>query len=163
MGDAASRSTPTVGQALAKLDGPPVAMPSGATFYRLFARLDAGRHTTGSARTRRALANQPDRVFEDVMVCRPGELMEIDSTPFDVLVRLEEGVVDRVELTGLVDIATRTIAAAVLRPMTKSVDAALLLARAVTPAPMRPGWPEARFPVAVKSLRGHAASPPVAA
>ncbi|MFF3431364.1 hypothetical protein [Streptomyces sp. NPDC002602] len=80
---------------------------------------------------------QPDRVFEDVVVCRPGELMEIDSTPFDVLIRLENGVVDRVELTGLADIATRTIAAAVLQPTTKSVDAALLLARAVTLAPMR--------------------------
>ncbi|MFJ7280837.1 Mu transposase C-terminal domain-containing protein [Kitasatospora sp. NPDC098663] len=150
MNDAASRSTHTVsyyfekvGQAVARLDGPPAVMPSRATFYRLFDRLDAGRHTTGSARTRRALANQPDRVFEDVVVCRPGELMEIDSTPFDVMVRLENGVVDRVEMTGLVDIATRTIAAAVLRPTTKSVDAALLLARSVTPAPMRPGWPQA--------------------
>ncbi|MFF3001075.1 hypothetical protein ACFVTC_42150 [Streptomyces sp. NPDC057950] len=60
------------------------------------------------ARTRRTLANQPDRVFEDVVVCRPGDLMEIDSTSFDVMVRLENGVVDRVEMTGLVDIATRT-------------------------------------------------------
>jgi hypothetical protein len=48
--------------------------------------------------------------------------------------------VDRAELTGLVDQATRTIAAAVLRPTTKAVDAALLLARALTPEPMRPGW-----------------------
>ncbi|MGO4457292.1 integrase [Streptomyces sp. M-16] len=76
-------------------------------------------------------------------VCRPGELMEIDSTPFDVLVRLDNGVVDRCELVGMVDVATRSITAAVLRPTTKSVDAALLLARSVTPAPMRPGWPEA--------------------
>jgi putative transposase len=48
-----------------------------------------------------------------------------------------------VELTGLVDLATRTIAAGVLRPTTKSVDASLLLARAVTPELMRPGWPQA--------------------
>ena len=32
-------------------------------------------------------------------------------------------------------------AAAVLRPTTKSVDASVLLARALTPEPMRPGWP----------------------
>lgn len=126
-----------------KVEGPPVEMPSRATFYRLFNRLEAGRHTTGSARTRRSLANQPDGVFDQVTVCRPGELMEIDSTPFDVLVRLENGIVDRCELVGMVDVATRTITAAVLRPTTKSVDAALLLARSVTPAPMRPGWPEA--------------------
>jgi transposase InsO family protein len=43
----------------------------------------------------------------------------------------------------MVDVATRTIAAAVLRPTTKAVDAALLLARAMTPEPMRPGWPQA--------------------
>ncbi|MFG2875055.1 integrase [Streptomyces sp. NPDC048337] len=150
MGEASNGSTRTVsyyfvqvGLAVRKLEGSPVTMPSRATFYRLFDRLEAGRHTTGSARTRRSLANQPDGVFDKVTVCRPGELMEIDSTPFDVLVRLDNGEVDRVELTGLVDIATRTIAAAVLQPTTKSVDAALLLARAVTPAPMRPGWPQA--------------------
>ncbi|WP_338897287.1 Mu transposase C-terminal domain-containing protein [Streptomyces sp. TG1A-60] len=150
MDQAADGSTRTVsyyfervGQAVKKLEEPTVEMPSRATFYRLFNRLEAGRHTTGSARTRRSLANQPEGVFDQVTVCRPGELMEIDSTPFDVLVRLENGVVDRVELVGMVDVATRSITAAVLRPTTKSVDAALLLARSVTPAPMRPGWPEA--------------------
>jgi len=43
----------------------------------------------------------------------------------------------------MIDLATRTITAAVLRPATKAVDAALLLARALTPEPMRPGWPDA--------------------
>jgi hypothetical protein len=38
-------------------------------------------------------------------------------------------------------VATRTITAAVLRPVgTKAVDAALLLARMLVPEPMRPGW-----------------------
>ena len=69
--------------------------------------------------------------------------MQIDSTPLDVLVRLDDGVAGRVELTGMVDVATRTVTAAVLRPTTKSVDASVLLARTVTPEPMRPGWPEA--------------------
>lgn len=150
MGQARDGSTRTVsyyftrvGQEAKKLEGPPVVMPSRATFYRLFERIEAGRHTTGSARTRRSLANQPDGVFDQVTVCRPSELMEIDSTPFDVLVRLDNGVVDRCELIGMVDVATKSITAAVLRPTTKSVDAALLLARSATPAPMRPGWPEA--------------------
>ncbi|MEV0281588.1 Mu transposase C-terminal domain-containing protein [Streptomyces sp. NPDC050610] len=56
---------------------------------------------------------------------------------------MTDGTVDTVELTGIVDIATRTLAAAVLRPSTKAVDAALLLARAMTPEPMRPGWADA--------------------
>jgi putative transposase len=56
---------------------------------------------------------------------------------------LDNGLVDRVELTGTVDLATRTIGAVVLRPSTKAVDAALLLARTLTPEPMRPGWADA--------------------
>jgi hypothetical protein len=58
-----------------------------------------------------------------------------------VLVLLDNGVPVRADLTIAVDIATRTICAAVLRPVdTKAVDAALLLARMLVPEPMRPGW-----------------------
>jgi putative transposase len=74
---------------------------------------------------------------------RPGELMQIDSTALDVLVRLDSGTPGRVDLTAVIDVATRTVTAAVLRPATKSVDASLLLARTVTPEPMRPGWADA--------------------
>ncbi|MEV4478020.1 Mu transposase C-terminal domain-containing protein [Nonomuraea sp. NPDC049504] len=130
-----------VGQLVA--DQPDVRMPSRATFYRLFDRLSRGRHVTGSARTRRSLASRPDGEFSQVTANRPGEWMEIDSTPVDILVVFDDGVVGRVELTGMVDLATRTVTAGVLRPATKSVDAALLLARTVTPEPMRPGWVQA--------------------
>ncbi|WP_185303079.1 hypothetical protein [Streptomyces finlayi] len=120
-----------------------VALPSRTTFYRLLSALSSGRHTLGSARTRRSLAKQPDGMFGQLTVVRPGEVMEIDSTPLDVLVVHDDGTVDTVELTGIADIATRTLAAAVLRPSTKTEDAALLLARAMTPEPMRPGWADA--------------------
>jgi hypothetical protein len=76
-------------------------------------------------------------------VAAPGEVVQIDSTPLDVLVLLDSGVVGRVELTGMIDVATRTVTAAALRPTTKSVDASVLLARTLTPEPMRPGWAEA--------------------
>ncbi|WP_432991595.1 hypothetical protein [Dactylosporangium sp. CA-233914] len=69
--------------------------------------------------------------------------MQIDSTPLDVLVRLDDAVVGRVEMTGMIDVATRTVTAAVLRPTTKALDASVLLARTVTPEPMRPGWVDA--------------------
>jgi putative transposase len=131
-----------VGQLLAECQHPPP-MPPERTFYRLVARLSAGRHTFGSARTRRSLAKQPEGPFGTVTAARPGEWTEIDSTPLDVRVVLDDGTVDRVELTGLVDQATRTLAAAVLRPTTKAVDASLLLTRALTPEPMRPGWADA--------------------
>lgn len=118
-------------------------MPPRTSFYRLVAQISAGRHTFGSAPTRRSLAQRPEGPFGAVTVLRPGEWCPIDSTPLDVRVVLDDGTVDRVELTMLVDIATRTIAAAVLRPTTKAVDASLLLAKALTPEPMRPGWADA--------------------
>jgi hypothetical protein len=130
-----------IGQLVA--DQPEIRMPSRATFYRLFDRLSRGRHITGSARTRRSLANRPEDGFDQVTANRPGEWMEIDSTPLDILVVFDDGVIGRVELTGMVDLATRTVTAGALRPATKSVDAALLLARTVTPEPMRPGWVQA--------------------
>lgn len=124
-------------------DAGPVVVPSRRTLYRLFAKLSHGRHTTGSARTRRSLANRPDGPFGELPALAPGELMQIDSTPLDVLVRLDDGVAGKVELTGMIDVATRTVTAAILRPTTKSVDASVLLARTVTPEPMRPGWVDA--------------------
>jgi putative transposase len=123
--------------------GDGVELPSRATFHRLVGKLAQGRHATGSARTRRTLDQQPDGPFGAVHPVRPGELMQIDSTPLDIAVEFEDGITGRVELTALVDAATRSIPAAVLRPTTKAVDAALLLARCVTPEIMRPGWPEA--------------------
>lgn len=120
-----------------------VKMPSRTAFYRLLEAVSTGRHLFGSARTRRSLGKQPKRMFGQLTAGRPGEVMEIDSTPLDVLVVHDDGTVDTCELTGLVDLATRTLAAVVLRPSTKSVDAALLLARAMTPELMRPGWSDA--------------------
>jgi hypothetical protein len=118
-------------------------MPPRSSFYRLVRRAAAGRHTFGSAPTRRSLAARPDGPFARVGALRPGEWMQIDSTPLDVRVVDDDGQVDRAELTWLIDVATRSIPAAVLRPSTKAVDASLLLARALTPEPMRPGWADA--------------------
>jgi hypothetical protein len=114
--------------------------PSERTLYRLFARLSQGQRTTGTARSRQSLAARPEGAFSQVEATTPGEVMQIDSTPLDVMVLLDEAVTARVELTALVDVATRSITAAVLRPSTKAVDASALLARSVTAEPMRPGW-----------------------
>jgi hypothetical protein len=66
-------------------------------------------------------------MFTPTHAARPGEQVQIDSTPIDVLVLLDNGVPVRADLTIAVDIATRTICAAVLRPVgTKAVNAALL-------------------------------------
>lgn len=68
-----------------------------------------------------------------------------DSTPIDVMVLADTGLPVRADLTIAVDVATRTICAAVLRPVgTKAIDAALLLARTLVPEPMRPPASAAR-------------------
>jgi hypothetical protein len=160
------------GQILAgRPDVSEIEVPSRATLYRLLGRLSVGLHTTGSARTRRSQTSRPDGPFSTVNVAAPGELMQIDSTPLDVLVLLDDGTPGRVELTGMIDVATRTVPAAVLRPTTKSVDASVLLARALTPEPMRPGWADAlamsrsvlphRRLLAIDERLEHAAARPV--
>lgn len=121
-----------------------VPIPSRSTFYRLIDALATGRHSFGSAVTRRQTANRPAGMFTPSFAARPGEQVQIDSTPIDVLVLLDDGTPARADLTIVVDVATRTICAAVLRPVgTKAVDAALLLARMLVPEPMRPGWNQA--------------------
>ncbi|WP_328737825.1 Mu transposase C-terminal domain-containing protein [Streptomyces bobili] len=121
-----------------------VEIPSRATFYRLIKALDEGKHSFGAATTRRSQGRRPQEPFTPTMAVRPGEVVQIDTTPLDVLAVLDDGVTGRVELSIAVDVASRTICAAVLRPAgTKAVDAALLLARTLVPEPMRPGWAEA--------------------
>ena len=121
-----------------------VPMPSDATFYRLLDVLSAGRHTFGSAVTRRQTANRPAGAFTATIAARPGEQVQIDGTPLDVMAVMDDGLPDRPELIAAIDVATRTICAAVLRPVgAKAVDAALLLARMMVPEPIRPGWDQA--------------------
>lgn len=121
-----------------------VPLPGRSTLYKLVERLSVGQHTFGSAPTRRQTANRPGTAFTPTLASRPGEQIQIDSTPIDVLVLAADGVPVRADLTIAVDIATRTICAAVLRPVgTKAVDASLLLAKMLVPEPMRPGWADA--------------------
>ncbi|NEC06972.1 Mu transposase C-terminal domain-containing protein [Streptomyces sp. SID7909] len=118
-----------------------VPFPSRSTLYKLVDRLSTGRHTFGSAVTRRQTANRPQKMFTPTFAARPGEQVQIDSTPLDVMAVLDSGLTARADLTIAVDVATRTICAAVLRPVgTKAVDASLLLAKMLVPEPMRPGW-----------------------
>ena len=118
-----------------------LAIPSRPTLYRAVDNLAGSRHPFGHATTRRTQANRPDRPWGRQSPSRPGELVEIDSTPLDLMMVYPDGSTGRVDLTAALDIATRTPCAAILRPVTtKSVDAAVLLARALTPLPMQPGW-----------------------
>jgi putative transposase len=116
-------------------------LPSRSTLYRAVENLERSRHPFGNATTRRTQANRPDRTWGRQAPSRPGELTEVDSTPMDLMVIFPDGSTGRVDLTVMLDVATRSLCSAILRPVaTKSVDAAVLLARALTPLPMQPGW-----------------------
>ncbi|MGF1431902.1 Mu transposase C-terminal domain-containing protein [Kitasatospora sp. LaBMicrA B282] len=149
--ETADASTRTIGftvwrtrQILAsREDAAGIEVPTERTLYRLFGKLAAGTHATGSARTRQSVNLRPPGPFGEAPASAPGELVQIDSTPLDVLVRLDGGIAEKIEMTAMVDIATRSITAAVLRPSTKAADASALLAHSITPEPMRPGWSDA--------------------
>nr|WP_232545900.1 DDE-type integrase/transposase/recombinase [Streptomyces antimycoticus] len=130
-----------VGQILEDTHGRGVVeMPSRSSFYRLVNVLADPADRPG--RPARA-ATAPARASSAPVVLRPGEQVQIDTTRLDIMAVLEDGSLGRPELTIAVDVATRSILAAVLRPhSTKAVDAALLLAEMAVPHPARPAWPK---------------------
>ena len=86
-------------------------MPSDRTMYRLIETYTKGRHTTGSAKTRRSLANRPDRPFAKHVQTLPGAEVQLDSTPMDIFVKVPGTDPKRPMLTIMVDVATRSILA----------------------------------------------------
>ena len=62
-------------------------------------------------------ANRPGGAFTPTIAARPGEQVQMDGTPLDVMAVMDDGVTGRPELVAAVDVATRTICAAVLRPV----------------------------------------------
>lgn len=129
-------------QTLKDAHGPgKVKLPSRSALYRLVNALADPLERPGSpART----ATTAARPFTPTVALRPGEMVQVDSTRLDVMAVLDDGSLGRPELTIALDVATRSILAAVLRPEgTKAVDAAGLLAEMAVPHPARPGWPGA--------------------
>ncbi|KOU28544.1 hypothetical protein ADK53_34005 [Streptomyces sp. WM6373] len=139
-----SRLRRQVGWLLEDAHGPGVvAVPPVATFNRLVRSVAEQEQLPLTAAGQRRRASRPVPVFTPTVATLPGELVMMDSTLLDVMVVCEDGQARRPELTMAVDVATRSITAAVLRPKgTKAVDAAVLLAQTLVPQPMRPDWPE---------------------
>lgn len=129
------------GQILADTHGPGVMkLPPPSTFNRLVRVIaDPLEHPGRPART---ATTTPVRPYTPTVALRPGELVQVDTTRLDVMAVGEDGKPVRPELTIALDVATRSVVAAVLREEgTKAVDAALLLAEMAVPHPARPGWP----------------------
>lgn len=143
--------------------GEGVKVPAEPTLYKLLGRLGISARDLGALRTVRRPGQVGGPPFSVTEAQMPGELVQIDSTDLDLWALGDDGRPARVELTLAVDIATRSIIAAVLRPKqtrrrrqdgrpqaarargraTKAVDACELLVQALVPAPMRPEYQEA--------------------
>jgi len=118
------------------------AIPSERTQYRVLSQLDPAAVSTGSARTRQGYGLRPDRDFSGLHASVPGGQVQIDSTPLDVLIRYNDGNFGNAELTIMVDVASCSILAAVIRPYaSKAVDLVMCLLRAVTSSRDLPGSP----------------------
>ncbi|MFE4492423.1 hypothetical protein ACFRKD_08175 [Streptomyces niveus] len=177
--------------------GERVKVPKEPTLYKLLGRLGIDPKDWDSPRGARAAGARVGPPFSVTKATMPGELVQIDSTDLDVWVLGDDGRPARVELTVAICVATRSIIAAVLRPKqpgrrgrqrtsgqgglvsaprakgraTKAVDACELLAQALVPAPMRPGYDAAVHAsfsdlpyeelVAVDPRFAHAAARPV--
>lgn len=125
-----------------------VECPPRSTFNRALREIGHGSETFGSAKNRRNAARRPEPPYGKFKPTRPGEYVQIDSTPLDV------HALDHVsyrwmplQLTIALDLYTRSIIAWRFTPRdVNRVDAAMILYDALTPTPMPPGWPEeARF------------------
>jgi len=120
-------------------------LPSDATLARLKTEFAPRSYVGASAKTRQSNARRPDDVFTPKITTRPGEIVEIDSTPLDVLVLDDRGNPVGVDLTGAIDATSKSLVAWRFAPdnITDRVDAALLLAQMLVPEPMRPNWKSA--------------------
>lgn len=120
-----------------------IELPSDRTMRRLFAAYDRRGLATGKATTRRADSNRHGRRPRPVAATTPGQYVEIDSTPINVMALLSDGKAGRVHLTVAMDVATRSILAFDIVPVGASgVEHADLLGRMLRPRACRPDAPD---------------------
>lgn len=123
--------------------GEDVPTPSKSTMRRLFAAFDRRGLATGKATSRRTEANRHGRGPRPVAATTPGQYVEIDSTPINVLAMYADGSNGRAHLTVAMDVATRSILAFDIVPVgATGVEHADLLARILRPRPCRPNAPD---------------------
>ncbi|WP_166904741.1 hypothetical protein [Mycobacterium sp. DL440] len=112
-----------------------------STAYKELRKLDRGQSSFGAATRRQSVATSPDRGWGTCTAVYPGQEVQIDSTSLDAWALLADGTSARIDLAVVIDVATRTIAAAILRPKAHlSVEATEMVNRAMIPLLQLPGW-----------------------
>lgn len=153
IGKETNRSTGSVDRLIDRLKaemirlypGEDVQIPSDRTLRRHIDALTRGKYTTGNAPNRRTAANAPKRMFSARPAVAPGHEVQVDSSPFDIMVvtgidedsgRIRIG---RANLVIMLDKATQSIIATSVRLQgVKGVDLAFMLAQCLTPRQLRP-------------------------
>ncbi|MDQ4052582.1 MAG: hypothetical protein M3237_07760 [Actinomycetota bacterium] len=109
------------------------------TMRRLFAPYDRRALAIGKATSRHTESNRHDRGPRPVAATTPGEYVEIDSAPINILALFSDGKAGRAHLTVAMDIATRSILALDIVPVgATGVEHADLLDRMLRPRQCRP-------------------------
>lgn len=147
------KSTGTVGRLIQRLreellrlyPGQDIPVPSVSTLRRHISLLTQGKYTTGNAVNRRTAANAPNRMYKSRPAIAPGHEVQVDSSPFDILVvtGIDQGTgkltTGRANLVIMLDKATQSIIASSIRVSgVKGVDLAFMLAECLTPRTLRP-------------------------
>ncbi|MFJ8902946.1 transposase [Streptomyces sp. NPDC102370] len=129
-------------------------LPSRSTFYLRMKESGLADALGQPTRARAALASTPPLPHGGrEVVLRPGQLTQADTTPLRILARGDDGRPTATELTTLIDVANHSACALMITPSrprdaesgqagqaTRAIDLTLMLAQALAPWPVMPGW-----------------------
>ncbi|MFJ5595715.1 transposase [Streptomyces noursei] len=130
-------------------------LPSRATFYRRMDETGLADLLAAPTRRRAQQASKPAPPYTPSHALRPGQVVQIDTSPLKVKAVGDNGEVISAELTSAIDVASRSNAAVMIVPVvtgegspgkriggraTRAFDLVLLLAQCFAPLTTRPGW-----------------------
>ncbi|MEU9602021.1 transposase [Streptomyces sp. NPDC048109] len=129
-------------------------LPSRSTFYLRMKESGLADALGQPTRARAALASTPPLPHGGrEVVLRPGQVTQADTTPLRILARGDDGRPTATELTTLIDVANHSACALMITPSrprdaesgqagqaTRAIDLTLMLAQALAPWPVMPGW-----------------------
>ncbi|MEV7026631.1 transposase, partial [Kitasatospora sp. NPDC093558] len=127
-----------------------------STFYKRMDELGLSKQVRETTRQRSSRASKPPAPYTPTVALQPGALMQMDTTPLHIKALGDNAEVISAEATGLIDVASRTLAAIMIVPAiwgegrtdgpriggraTKTIDLVMTLAQCFSPMPTRPGW-----------------------
>lgn len=131
-------------------------LPPRPVAYRRMNELGLSKILAGTTRQRTSHAAKPRGPYRPPSsALKPGELIQLDTTPLHVKALGEGGRAISVELTAAIDVVTRSTAAVMIVPAltgemaggkrvggraTRAFDLVLTLAQCFAPLPTLPGW-----------------------